>query len=122
MATAKTDSNKAAAIAARIFKAMVKGAGRGGRLWMEVVITEGKQNAPVLTGNLKGSGRADGPTKSGPDLIIQGGFGAGVSASYAVVQHEKFFPYLGMALLSEQNKALPLITKGAVAEMKKVKR
>jgi hypothetical protein len=105
----------------RVVKALLKGAGIGSRLFMEQVVTTGKRNAPVLTGNLRGSGRGDGPIASGDDAVESGaGFGSGVSATYAVPVHEKHNPFFRDAIQSEQNKALPIIAKAAIAELRKV--
>lgn len=111
-------------VAKRIFVTMIRGAGRGSRLHMEKVSTLAKQNAPVLTGNLRASGRAGGPIPEGGEFggSESGvGFGAGVSAQYAVPVHEKHNPFLRDAESSLRDQAMPLITEEAIKEMKKVK-
>lgn len=108
--------------AARAFTmAMRKGAGIGARLHMEKVNTTAKQEAPVLTGNMRASGRADGPVQVGEDLETGVGFGSGVSASYVIPVHEKHKGFLRIAEAKHRSQAMPLITKEAIKEMRKVK-
>lgn len=107
--------------AVKYLQAMLKGAGRGSRLHMEKVSTKAKEEAPVLTGNLKGSGRADGPVDVGDGVVSGVGFGAGVSATYAVPVHELHNDFLKRAENSLRGKAMPLLTKEAIKEMQKVK-
>lgn len=115
-------ADNAAAIQARLKRAMeayFQGSGKGARLWAEVVVTTGKRNAPVLTGNLRASGRGDGPVAEGNDLVVAASFGSGVSASYAVRVHQKHNPFFRDAVSAEQSKAQGMISKAAIVEIKK---
>jgi hypothetical protein len=127
MAEQKLDQasvDKVMSVARRFMRAMILGAGRGSRLHMETVSTLAKQKAPVKIGNLKGSGRAEGPISEGGEFAgsVSGvGFGAGVSATYAVPVHQRFLPFLAQAEAETRSKAMPLVTKEVIKEMQKVK-